>query len=57
MKENTWFDPFFIIDNLSEEDRLIQSNVKSFSEKFLKPEVVKNNINHYFDKEIYKDFG
>ena len=57
MKENTWFDPFFIIDSLSEEDRLIQSNVKSFSEKVLRPRVVKNNLDHYFDREIYKDFG
>ena len=57
MKENTWFDPFCILDNLSEDDRLIKDNVKSFSERILKPGVVKNNINHYFDKEIYKDFG
>ena len=57
MKDNTWFDPFYIIDGLSEEDRLIQNNVKSFSEKFLRPDIVKNNLNHYFDKEIYKDFG
>ena len=57
MKENTWFDPFFIIDNLSEEDKLIQKNVSNFCNKTLRPDVVKNNINHYFDKEIYKEFG
>ena len=57
MKENTWFDPFFFSFYLSEEDRLIQKNVKSFSEKILKPEVIQNNINHYFDREVYKEFG
>ena len=30
MKQNTWFDPFFIFENLSEEDKLIQKNVKQF---------------------------
>ena len=57
MKENSWFDPFFIKDNLSEEDKLIQNNVNNFCNKILRPQVVKNNINHYFDKEIYKEFG
>ena len=28
MIQNTWFDPFFIFENLSEEDKLIQKNVK-----------------------------
>ena len=52
MKQNTWFDPFFILDNLSEEEKFIQRNVRNFANKILKPEVVKNNINHYFDKEL-----
>ena len=57
MKENAWFDPFFIIDNLSAEDKLIQKNVSNFCNQTLRPDVVKNNTNHYFDKEIYKEFG
>ena len=57
MKQNTWFDPFYVLENLSEEDKLIQKNVKDFSNKVLKPMVVKSNRNHYFDRELYKEFG
>ena len=57
MKQNNWFDPFFIFENLSEEDRHIQKNVKDFSESILKPNVVKHNRNHYFDRDLYKEFG
>ena len=28
MKQNNWFDPFFILENLSHEEKLIQKNVK-----------------------------
>ena len=57
MIQNTWFDPFFIFENLSEEDRLIQKNVKDFSTSILKPNIVEYNRNHYFDRNIYKEFG
>ena len=57
MKQNNWFDPFFIFEHLSSEDKLIQKNVKEFSNKILKPTVVKNNRNHYFNRDLYKEFG
>ena len=57
MKQNTWFDPFFIFENLSEEDKLIQKNVKQFCNSELRPNVVKYNHDHFFDKELYKEFG
>lgn len=57
MKQNTWFDPFFIFENLSEEDKLIQKNVKQFCNGELRPNVVKYNHDHFFDKELYKEFG
>ena len=57
MKQNNWFDPFYVQDNLTEEDKLIQKNVRNFCNKVLKPSVVKNNINHYFNRDLYKDFG
>ena len=57
MKQNTWFDPFFIFENLSEEDKLIQKNVKQFCNTELRPNVVKYNHDHFFDKELYKEFG
>ena len=57
MKQNTWFDPFFIFENLSEEDKLIQKNVKQFCNAELRTNVVKYNHDHFFDKEVYKEFG
>jgi glutaryl-CoA dehydrogenase len=57
MKQNNWFDPFFVLENLSLEDKLIKKNVMDFSNKILRPIVVKDNRNHYFDRNIYKEFG
>ena len=57
MKQNTWFDPFFIFETLSEEDKLIQKNVKQFCDAELRLNVVKYNHDHIFDKELYKEFG
>ena len=54
MKQNDWFDPFFVLENLSEEDKLIKKNVMDFSNKVLRPIVIKDNRNHCFDKNIYK---
>ena len=55
MKQNSWFDPFFILENLSPEDKLTQKNVVDFSNKVLRPIVVKDNRNHYFDKIYIKN--
>ena len=57
MKQNNWFDPFFILENLSPEEKLIQKNVKDFSNSVLRPTVVAHNRNHKFDKNLYKEFG
>jgi len=57
MQQNTWFDPFFIFENLSEEDKLIQKNVKQFCDAELRPIVVRHNHDHFFDRELYKAFG
>jgi len=57
MKQNSWFDPFFILENLSPEEKLIQKNIRDFSDKILRPNVVNNNRSHYFDRNLYKEFG
>ncbi len=57
MKKNSWFDPFFILENLSSEEKLIQKNIRDFSDKILRPYVVKNNRSHCFDRNLYKEFG
>ena len=50
MKENNWFDPFYIQDHLSNEEKEIQINVREFCNKELRPEVVKNNKEHTFNQ-------
>jgi glutaryl-CoA dehydrogenase len=57
MKQNDWFDPFYISENLSEEELQIQKNIREFCNKELKPNVVSNNINKSFDKKLYELFG
>ena len=57
MKQNNWFDPFYVQDYLTEEEKLIQINVRNFYEKMLKKNVIKNNIEHLFNRELYKEFG
>ena len=57
MKQNNWFDPFFVLENLSNEEKLIQKNVKDFSDSFLRPTVVAHNRDHKFDRDLYKEFG
>ena len=39
MKENNWFDPFYIQSHLSEEESNIQKNVRDFCNNELKPRV------------------
>ena len=57
MKQNNWFDPFFILENLSAEEKLIQKNVRDFSNNVLRPIVVNDNRNHNFNKGLYSEFG
>ena len=57
MKQNNWFDPFFILENLSAEEKLIQKNVRDFSNNVLRPIVVNENRNHNFNRDLYREFG
>ena len=57
MKENNWFDPFYIQSHLNEEESNIQKNVRDFCNNELKPTVVERNRKNEFDKELYPKFG
>ena len=57
MKQNNWFDPLFILENLSPEEKLIQKNVKNFSNNVLRPIVIAHNRDHKFDRNLYREFG
>ena len=54
---NQWLDPLYLESFLNEDEKLIRENTKKYCQKNLLPNVVKDNRNFYFDKEIYKDFG
>ena len=54
---NQWLDPLYLNSFLNEDEKLIRENTKKYCQKNLLPNVVENNRNYYFDREIYKDFG
>jgi len=57
MSQNSWFDPFYIANNLNEAELSIQKNIKDFCEKELLRRVLEDNRNNFFDKNLYKSFG
>ena len=57
MSQNSWFDPFYIENNLSEAELAIQKNVRDFCEKELLTRVLEDNKNNLFDRNLYKSFG
>ena len=52
-----WGDPLYLETFLQNEEKSIRDSTREFCQKVLLPEVVKNNRDHFFDKEIYKEFG
>ena len=54
---NQWLDPLYLDSFLNEDEKLIRENTKKYCQKNLLPNVVDNNRNYYFDREINKDFG
>ena len=52
-----WMDPLFLEDFLNEDEKSIKTNTNKFCKEVLLPDVIKNNRNHFFDKNIYKEFG
>ena len=57
MKQNNWFDPFHIQSQLSEEEIIIQKNVREFCEKELRPSVIEMNRKNQFNTDLYPKFG
>ena len=57
MKQNNWFDPFYIQSQLSEEELRIQKNVSEFCNKELRPSVVEMSRKNKFNIDLYPKFG
>jgi len=57
ISKDEWLDPLYLESLLNNDEKAIKNSTKKFCEDKLLPIVVKNNQNHFFDKELYKEFG
>ena len=55
--DNIWLDPLYLDDLLSEEEKSIRKTAHDYCNNSLLTRVVEDNRKHYFDKNIYKEFG
>jgi len=55
--QDTWIDPFYLNDLLSEEEKSIQKTTQDYCKSKLLPNVIEHNKKCFFDKKIYKEFG
>jgi glutaryl-CoA dehydrogenase len=52
-----WDDPFFLEDQLSEDERLIRDAAADYAQKKLQPRVIEAFHNEQFDREILREMG
>ena len=52
-----WDDPFFLHDQLSEDERLVQNSARDYAQDKLMSRVLEANRHERFDREIMNEFG
>lgn len=52
-----WEDPFLLSDQLTEEERLIQSSAADFCQSMLMPRILEANRHEVFDRDIMTELG
>ncbi|MDR3479019.1 MAG: acyl-CoA dehydrogenase [Gammaproteobacteria bacterium] len=52
-----WDDPFFLEDQLSEEERLVRDAARDFAEAKLQPRVIDAFHNEHFDRKVMNEMG
>ncbi|MGH1350372.1 MAG: acyl-CoA dehydrogenase [Methyloligellaceae bacterium] len=52
-----WDDPFFLEDQLTEDERMIRDTAKAYAEQKLKPRVIKAFANETVEPEIFREMG
>jgi glutaryl-CoA dehydrogenase len=57
MAEFKWDDPFFLDDQLTEDERLIRDTAQSYAQENLLPRVKQANRDEFFHREIMNEFG
>ncbi len=55
--EFSWSDPFFLNDQLAEDERLVLDTAKTYCQEKLMPRVLHANRNEVFDREIMNEMG
>jgi len=53
----TWEDPFRLIDQLDEDERMVQQTAHDYCQEKLLPRVLEANRNEHFDREILNEMG
>ena len=57
LSQNSWMDPLYLNELLTEEEKSIKKTTKDYCKSNLLPKVVENNKKCFFDKKIYQEFG
>ncbi len=52
-----WDDPFFLDDQLTEDERMVRDHARDFCEDKLMPRILMANRNEHFDPEIMRECG
>ena len=52
-----WDDPFFLDDQLSEEERMIRDAARAYAAEKLQPRVLEAFHNEHFDKAVFREMG
>ena len=53
----SWEDPFLLTEQLTEEERLVESSARNFAQDKLMSRVLMANRDETFDREIMNEFG
>ncbi|MBY5929361.1 acyl-CoA dehydrogenase [Halomonas sp. DP8Y7-1] len=53
----TWDDPFRLVDQLNEEERMVQQTAHDYCQEKLLPRVLEANRHEHFDREIMNEMG
>src|SRR5579872_4675496 len=57
MENFQWDDPFFLNDQLSEEERIIRDAARGYAQEKLQPRVQEAFHNEHFDRNILREMG
>ncbi|MBL4787159.1 MAG: acyl-CoA dehydrogenase family protein, partial [Cohaesibacteraceae bacterium] len=52
-----WDDPLLLVDQLSEDERMITDSARAFCDEKLMPRILEANRNETFDPQVMRDLG